>query len=211
MSRVLSRPCQHKLTLSSDGKTPDELVKQILQIHAILPGQKPQRQFNIPVRSSTQQSSVEPIDRESAPQQQTPQQATPPDANSPQNTVQQTAPNDSVQPTPFQPAPVPASQNPQEGVGQPISAGGAAHLEPTRSVAKNTFPTDPANPSVVPMGKPRSQPDVISNSTKAKLDAELPPSKLLNSNPAKEPHRDDMLRRKDSETHEDDEFVDAQS
>ncbi|KAH3920473.1 hypothetical protein HBH56_004990 [Parastagonospora nodorum] len=194
-----------------DGKTPDELVKQILQIHAILPGQKPERQFNIPIRSSTQHSSTEPTDHQSIPQQPTPQQATPQEATSPQPAVQQTASQDSVQPTSFQPVPVPASQNPQEGVGQSISAGGVAHLEPTRSVAKNTFPTDPTNPSVVPMGKPRSQPDFISDSTKAKLDAELPPSKLLNSNPAKEPHRDDMLRRKDSETHEDDEFVDAQS
>jgi hypothetical protein len=47
------------LILSSDGKTPDEVAKQILQIHAILPGQKPERQFNIPIRSSTQQTNTD--------------------------------------------------------------------------------------------------------------------------------------------------------
>jgi hypothetical protein len=39
----------------------------------------------------------------------------------------------------------------------------------------------------------------------------IPPSKLLNSNPEPEPRRDDKLRRMDSETKEDEEFVDAQS
>jgi hypothetical protein len=39
----------------------------------------------------------------------------------------------------------------------------------------------------------------------------LPASKLLNSNPEPEPSTHDKLRRKDSETQEDDEFVDAQS
>ena len=38
-----------------------------------------------------------------------------------------------------------------------------------------------------------------------------PPSKLLHSNPAPEPTRDDKLRRKDSETQEEDEFHDAHS
>ena len=38
-----------------------------------------------------------------------------------------------------------------------------------------------------------------------------PPSKLLNSNPASEPTREDKLRRKDSETQEEDEFHDAHS
>lgn len=38
-----------------------------------------------------------------------------------------------------------------------------------------------------------------------------PPSKLLHSNPAPEPTRDDKLQRKDSETQEEDEFHDAHS
>jgi hypothetical protein len=44
-----------------------------------------------------------------------------------------------------------------------------------------------------------------------KIDQAIPPSKLLNSNPEPEPRRHDRLHRKDSETQEDDEFVDAQS
>jgi len=40
-----------------DGKTPEEVVKQILQIYAILPGQKPDKQFNIPERTNTQQTT----------------------------------------------------------------------------------------------------------------------------------------------------------
>ncbi|KAF2708070.1 hypothetical protein K504DRAFT_468446 [Pleomassaria siparia CBS 279.74] len=36
-----------------DGKTPAEQVKQILQIHAILPGQTPKRQFSIPTRNNS--------------------------------------------------------------------------------------------------------------------------------------------------------------
>jgi hypothetical protein len=209
------------LILSSDGKTPDEVAKQILQIHAILPGQKPERQFNIPIRSSTQQTNTESTHQQSTPQQSAPQQAA-----SQQSAPQQAAPQEAVpapvaaqqtvsqhveQPTPFQPVPVSAAQNPQEGVGQRSNLEGAAFLEPSRSVAKNTFPNDPTNPSVIPRGKPKPQPDFISESTKAKLDDEMPPSKLLNSNPAAEPRRDDRLQRKDSETQEDDEFVDAQS
>lgn len=38
-----------------------------------------------------------------------------------------------------------------------------------------------------------------------------PPSKLLHSNPAPEPTREDKLQRKDSETQEEDEFHDAHS
>jgi hypothetical protein len=54
-------------------------------------------------------------------------------------------------------------------------------------------------------------PVTISESRERELAAELPPSKLLNSNPEPEPRRDDALRRMDSETQEVEEFVDAQS
>jgi hypothetical protein len=56
-----------------------------------------------------------------------------------------------------------------------------------------------------------SPPTTIDDSTEQKLAKELPASKLLNSNPEPEPRRDDSLRRKDSETQEVEEFVDAQS
>jgi hypothetical protein len=199
------------------------VVKQILQIHAILPGQKPERQFNIPVRSSREQSSAESAPQQSVPQQSAPQQPvtqqSAPQQPAPQQTiqpqaaaaVQQTTSSQSAEPTAFQPAPVPASQNPPEDVGRSSNLDGAANLEPTRSMAKNTFSTDPLNPAVNSYGRPMAHSENISADAQAKLDQELPPSKLLNSNPAPEPRRDDRLRRKDSETQEDDEFVDAQS
>lgn len=40
-------------TQCSDGKTPEEQTKQILNIAAILPGQAPQRRFSIPERKSS--------------------------------------------------------------------------------------------------------------------------------------------------------------
>ncbi|KAF2124350.1 hypothetical protein P153DRAFT_370803 [Dothidotthia symphoricarpi CBS 119687] len=44
-----------------DGRTPEEQVKQILQIHAILPGQKPDQKFEIPTRNNgVQQTPTEP-------------------------------------------------------------------------------------------------------------------------------------------------------
>jgi hypothetical protein len=78
-------------------------------------------------------------------------------------------------------------------------------------MAKNTFSNDPSNPAIIPHGRAMAHPENISADAQAKLEQELPPSKLLNSNPAPEPRRDDRLKRKDSETQEDDEFVDAQS
>ena len=41
------------LTRTSDGKTPDEQTKQILQIATILPGQEVDKRFSIPSRKST--------------------------------------------------------------------------------------------------------------------------------------------------------------
>ncbi|KAL5119379.1 Oxysterol-binding protein OBPa [Pleosporales sp. CAS-2024a] len=187
-----------------DGKNSDEVVKQILQIYAILPGQKPDRQFNIPIRSNTQQQSTEPVTQEPASQQSTPQ---PVPSAAPQDSPQQ-----AVQPTPYQPVPVPVAQPACESVGQISNLDGSVSLEPDRSVAKKTFSSDPSNPAVIPVGNPTSQPDdSISDSTRATIAQELPASKLLNSNPEAEPRKDDRLSRTDSETQEDDEFVDAQS
>ncbi|OAK94151.1 hypothetical protein IQ06DRAFT_353609 [Phaeosphaeriaceae sp. SRC1lsM3a] len=182
-----------------DGKTPEDVVKQILQIHAILPGQKPERQFNIPVRSSSQHQSV----------QSQPQQPTNPEPTSQQPSVQAEPSQPAVQPVLSDPSPV--GQPLQQGIDNKINLDGSASLEPDRSLAKNPFPSDPSNPAVTPHGKPKSQPDIIRDSTREKIEAELPASKLLNSNPEAEPRRADMLHRKDSETQEDEEFVDAQS
>lgn len=170
-----------------------------MQIHAILPGQKPERQFNIPVRSTSQHKSA----------QQTPQQPTPQPPVLQEPALHETSSQSPAHPVRSEPGPSPAASAPI--VNNSINLDGAAPLESNRSFAKNTFPSDPSNPPLVPLGKPKSQPEVISESTEAKAARELPPSKLLNSNPEPEPSRHDKLRRTDSETQEDDEFVDAQS
>lgn len=191
--------------LSSDAKSPDEVVKQILAIHAVLPGQKPEQKFDIPVRTNTHQNAqpTEP----SAPQ--------PPvqlDTHHPAQPVQPAQVPPQHEPTPFQPLQSQEPQQPQqvlqsqEPVGPPSNLDGAANLEPDRSLSKNRT----SHPSIIPMetntGTQELPPDM-----KKKIDVELPPSTLLHSNPKKEARRDDLLRRKDSETQEDDEFHDAQS
>lgn len=181
----------------SDGKTPDEVVKQVLQIHAILPGQKPERQFNIPERTTAQQS-----------------------AHPTETPAQQTSYSDTHQPTqPVQPQPkaAPAPQEVpqlQQGVGNLNLDGPAAH-EVDRSLSKGSLQHDSSNPPVVPAPTvmPKSQPAVntLPARTEPKFAKELPPSTLLHSNPKPEARRDDLLRRKDSETEETEEFHDAQS
>jgi hypothetical protein len=204
------------LTTYSDGKGPEEVTKQILQIHAILPGQKPDRQFNIPVRSSSQLQGIQqppqqpaaqqPTSQPSAVQQPTSQQVAPEQA-----VPQHTSSQQSTQPIPFEPVPVVAPHPSQQAVSNPSNLDGSTSLEPDRSLSKGTFRTNPSNPAVVPLGVPKPMPVTISESRERELAAELPPSKLLNSNPEPEPRRDDALRRMDSETQEVEEFVDAQS
>ncbi|EUC34099.1 hypothetical protein COCCADRAFT_4445 [Bipolaris zeicola 26-R-13] len=166
-----------------DGKTPEEVVKQILQIHAILPGQKPDKQFNIPSRTSS-------IHRTQT--------------NESTQHVQQ-VPTEQVQPA--QPAEI--AQHQQQSVGSPSNFDGTtAHATPPIHSSNST---DPSNPQPPPTEKPASQPDPVSSENPPKFADELPPSKLLHSNPAKEAHKDDLLRRTDSQTLEEEEFHDAQS
>jgi hypothetical protein len=193
-----------------DGKTPQEVSKQILQIYAILPGQKPDRQFNIPSRGNSSQDNTLPSSHESASQQT----AHPPEHSSSQasgssHSAPQQSSQQAAQPVAFEP--VPASQKSNRDVDQLIHATQATSLEPSRALTKNTFNRDPTNPEVTPLDKPKSFGENVPASTQEKIAKELPPSKLLNSNPAPEPKRDDSLRRQDSETHEEDEFHDAQS
>ncbi|KAF1916560.1 hypothetical protein BDU57DRAFT_449403 [Ampelomyces quisqualis] len=187
------------LNTKVDGETPDDITKQILQIHAILPGQKPERQFDIPGRSARQYQSVQ-----ETPQQPASQELMTQDAALHDTTAQPTA-----QPFCSEPGPSPTAFTPISS--DSINLDGSAPLEPNRSLSKNTFPSNPSNPPLVPLEKPGPHPEVISDSTEAKIAKDLPPSKLLNSNPEPEPFRHDKLRRRDSETQEDDEFVDAQS
>ncbi|RAR09254.1 potassium transport protein 1 [Stemphylium lycopersici] len=182
-----------------DGKTPEEVVKQILQIYAILPGQKPDKQFNIPSRTSEthQAQTQEPTE----PVEQAP-------------TEQSAEPTEKVQPVPFEPTTVQSQpavmpQHQQQSVGLPSNFDGTATHAPLSK--HSSHPTDPSNPPTLPFQKPTSQPDIISPENQERIAKELPPSKLLNSNLAEEAQKDDLLRRKDSETLEDDEFHDAQS
>ncbi|USP76202.1 uncharacterized protein yc1106_03476 [Curvularia clavata] len=182
-----------------DGKTPEEVVKQILQIHAILPGQKPDKQFNIPSRTS---SVSQPTAHETTqPIQQVP-------------TEQSTVSSEHVHPVESQPtsvesAPAVTAQQQQQSVGPPSNFDGTTAHAPLPIHSSN--PTNPSDPQQPLLEKPASQPETVSTEHQPKFTDELPPSKLLHSNPAKVASREDLLRRVDSETQESEEFHDAQS
>ena len=179
----------------SDGQTPDEVIKQILQIHAVIPGQKPDRQFNIPQRNNSIQ---QPAD-----QQQTAQPTN--GASSRQLEEESTlAQQESPQQPPVQQLEAQfAKQDPQvQQVQQQLA-----------SVDINQLPSQPKPSSEhTPISFSPYQADSVQGQSVQNHTTETnPPSKLLNSNPASEPTRDDKLRRKDSETQEEDEFHDAHS
>jgi hypothetical protein len=158
------------LTVNSDGKTPAEQVEQILRIHSILPGQKPEKQFEIPIRNnSIQKTTSEPT----VPAQQ----------------------------------PVPQQLVPQ----QPAAVVEPIHLEGATTYEKTGDVKDPTNMPNLPVDRAQPQPGQLNQAQRDRVAETNPPSKLLHSNPAAEPHRNDRLRRLDSETQEDDEFHDAQS
>lgn len=162
----------------SDAQTPEEQAKQILQIHSILPGQKPDKQFNIPQRNNSvaQAPSQETVGSEAAispPPQQQPRQ-------------------DPVQQEPH------VEQVQQQLAGVDLN-------QPAQQVrASNGY--EPINFSPQQTNSAYPPPSPQSQTTETN-----PPSKLLHSNPAPEPARNDQLRRKDSETQEEDEFHDAHS
>ncbi|RMZ68523.1 oxysterol binding [Pyrenophora seminiperda CCB06] len=180
-----------------DGKTPEEVVKQILQIYAILPGQQPDKLFRIPSRMNDVQHA------------QTEESAQPIEQVPTGQTVQSLEAGQPVQsePTSVQSQPVVMPQQ-QQSVGPPTPFDGTSTHAPLSK--HSSQPTDPSNPPTVPFQKPHLVPE-ISPENQEKFAKELPPSKLLNSNPEREPRRDDLLRRLDSQTHEEDEFHDAHS
>jgi hypothetical protein len=236
---------RHELTNISDAKSPDEIAQQVLAIHAILPGQKPEHRFDLPSRPKAHEQSTQPTEQPLTPQQSPPQpsasQISVPQQSAPQSFIhQETVP----QQTPMQSR---ASNNstPQQATSQPPvshlsaqsslaeptqpeagqsqtgtflqyskppvgSLDGTSIPAPSHSLSKGTFASNPSNPPVVPLGRPNTRPnDDIPESMREQIARELPPSKLLNSNPQVEPHRNDTLHRKDSETLEVEEFVDA--
>jgi hypothetical protein len=218
-----------------DGKNPEEVVKQILEIHAILPGQKPDQQYNIPERTHTQESaqpteispqhrvpavahqSSQPIPPQPEPtahQYQQPQQVQQPQQSQQPQQIQQSQqvqqpqqPLQSLHPQQSQQPHQPVQyQDIQQGVGN-INLDGPAALEASRSLTKKSVHIHAPESSVLP----QKQGGDISPERRAQIAAELPPSTLLHSNPKQEARRNDRLHRTDSETQETDEFVDAQS
>lgn len=184
----------------SDGHTPDEVIKQILQIHAVLPGQKPDKQFSIPQRNnsiqqpaeehtaqSTNGASSTQLEQESTLAQQEPPQQPPVQ----QHEAQYAKQDPQVQQVQQQLASVDINQLPP----QPKSSNEHTPISFSPYQADSAYASPPAQ------GKPVQNHTAETN----------PPSKLLNSNPASEPTREDKLRRKDSETQEEDEFHDAHS
>lgn len=113
------------------------------------------------------------------------------------------------QPTSVQSEPAVVAQQQQQSVGPPSNFDGTTAHAPLPMHNSNSI--DPINLQSPPSEKPVSQPEVVSSENQAKFAEELPPSKLLHSNPAKVASREDLLRRIDSETLEDEEFHDAQS
>jgi hypothetical protein len=182
-----------------DGQTPEEQVKQILQIHAVLPGQKPEKQFSIPQRG------------ESLSRQQTQEQppAQPASGASLAQPGQQgvLAHQGAQQQPPIQrESQQYAEQEPQlRQVQQQLAS---VDLNQTTPQAGSSNGVKPISFSPYrPEGDSAYAPPPMQSQT-----GEInPPSKLLHSNPAPEPTRDDKLRRKDSETQEEDEFHDAHS
>ncbi|KAG9198987.1 hypothetical protein G6514_009172 [Epicoccum nigrum] len=184
-----------------DGQTPDDVIKQILQIHAVLPGQRPDRQFSIPQRNnSIQQPADQPLPEQStngASSGQLEQEST---------LAQQAPPQ---QPPVQQVEAQYAKQDPQvQQVQQQLAS---VDINQLPSQLKSSNEHTPINFSPYQADSAHASPPAQGQPLQNHTTETNPPSKLLNSNPASEPTRDDKLRRKDSETQEEDEFHDAHS
>lgn len=184
--------------MSRDGKTPEEVTKQILQIHAILPGQKPDRQFNIPSRTN----SLKPT-RTNEPAATHQQPIRSDDSSIPSAQLSQMSLDQSTQNV--HPVQLPQT-NPTLG-SQPSESLTANHIV-SHQTSSNSFP--PKDSSTPHDQSVSSQTVNLSPEQRREMDQSLPPSKLLNSNPQHEPTKDDLVMRRDSEG-EVDEFHDAQS
>ena len=206
-----ARRCQfphlHSLlatNVCSDAQTPEEQVKQILQIHAVLPGQKPEKQFSIPQRG-------ESLSRQQTLEQPPAQYANGASLAQPEQQgvlAQQAAQS---QPPVHQETQQYAKQEPQvQQVQQQLAS---VDLNQTTPQARSSNGHEPISFSPYrPEGDSAyAPPPTQSQPAQGQTDEINPPSKLLHSNPAPEPTRDDKLRRKDSETQEEDEFHDAHS
>ncbi|KAF9732621.1 hypothetical protein PMIN06_012232 [Paraphaeosphaeria minitans] len=163
-----------------DAKTPEEQVKQILDIAAILPGQAPQRKFSIPALSR-------------------------PNTNDPAaagNQAIQQSQDVQVNANPAVSTSNPDTQPKQEAFGDLIDLS-----DPTPDKDADVITTKPPQP---PLGEATSQLEHLELGQKPQEDFpdDMPPSKLLNSVKG-EPGRGHALRRLDSETEEEEQFHDA--
>ncbi|KAJ4985611.1 oxysterol binding protein [Stagonosporopsis vannaccii] len=182
-----------------DAQTPEEQVKQILQIHAVLPGQRPDRQFSIPQRNnSIPQGSAQPTAEQPA------QSVNGASLEQPgQNVLAQQGAQQ--QPLLQQHVQQQAKQDPQvQQVQQQLAS--VDVNEPTPQARSNN-----GHESITFSPSQHESVSIESQSSQSQTTETNPPSKLLHSNPSPEPSRDDKLRRKDSETQEEDEFHDAHS
>lgn len=170
-------------------------MKQVLQIHSILPGQKPDKHFSIPQQNNSVQQAPaqqQPVQPEAAALTQQQEQRPPV-----QQVTQQQPPVYQYEPQP-QAQQQYAQQEPQVDQLQQKLAG----VELNQS-SSNGYEPISFSPYQAESAHP---PPAQSQTTEMN-----PPSKLLHSNPVPEPTRDDRLQRKDSETLEEDEFHDAHS
>ncbi|KAL1651101.1 Oxysterol-binding protein OBPa [Didymella pomorum] len=186
-----------------DATTPEEQVRQILQIHAVLPGQKPEKQFSIPQRG-------ESLSRQQTQEQPPAQPANGASLAQPEQQAVLAQQGAQLQTPVHQEAQQFAKQESQvQQVQQQLASVDlnqtTPHARPNSHEPISFSSYRPEGDSAYAPPPPQSQP------AQGQTDNINPPSKLLHSNPAPEPTRDDKLRRKDSETHEEDEFHDAHS
>lgn len=193
----------------SDGKTAEEQVKQILQIHSILPGQKPDKQFSIPQRTnSIQQAPAQQQENGASLEQQEQQRVLAQQGAQQQPPVQQHEQQPQLHAQPPQVQQQYAKEEPQvQQVQQQLASVDLNHSTP-QAQANNGYEPIRFSPY---QADSAYAPPAQSQPAQAQTQETNPPSKLLHSNPAPEPTRDDKLRRKDSETQEEDEFHDAHS
>lgn len=163
-------------------------MKQILHIAPILPGQTPDRRFSIPSRSRNPSLERMPT-RHSHKAHEIPHK-------NPE--VMKSEPELPQQPP----------KQHQQTFGDLIDLSDPVPQPPA---ARKPNPSNPANPPLAPIHKPKSQPEnhVINHQEHA-FAKSMPPSKLLNSVEG-ESGKQHAIRRTDSETHEEDEFHDAHS
>lgn len=192
-----------------DGKTPEEQIKQILQIAAILPGQTPKRKFSIPSRSNSLERAPT---RQRQPEVMQTQSEIP--ESKPYHDSHHTNPKHRTEPSSSNPPRHPSSE--QRNRQRPQALGDLIDLTdlddslPHPPLPEHTRSNNPPNQPHSPIEKsrPQSMGQTDASEHGNKFADELPPSKLLNSVQG-EPSRGQSLRRFDSETHSEDEFHDA--